>query len=350
MMPRFPKAVTSAVLALCCCCSAFAADTATPDTPKVRARVIIDNDFGGDPDGLFALAQHLLSPSVQITGIIGSHHYQNGFYGLSGSAQNACAAAKELLTAMNLDGKIPIYQGSEARIEDPQKPVDSEGARYIVREAMRDDGTTPLYLACGAGLTEVASAYLMEPRIATRLRLVWIGGPEYDGPANPPPGKRQTEYNLGIDLKAAQVVYNQSNIPIWQIPRDTYRQAMVSRAELQYRMNPAGKLAAFLFGKLDYIIQRSKNSRGETYILGDSPLVLLTALQSSWEPDPSSSKYVNMPAPRITDSGTYEPDAHGRTIRVYTNLDTRLLFEDLYAKVAAFDRAAGNNPSTVPQK
>ena len=40
---------------------------------KPRMRVIIDNDFGGDPDGLFELVQHLLSPSVEIRGIIGSH-------------------------------------------------------------------------------------------------------------------------------------------------------------------------------------------------------------------------------------------------------------------------------------
>ena len=30
-----------------------------------RMRVIIDNDFSGDPDGLFQLTQLLLSPSVQ---------------------------------------------------------------------------------------------------------------------------------------------------------------------------------------------------------------------------------------------------------------------------------------------
>ena len=40
---------------------------------KPRMRVIIDNDFGGDPDGLFQLVHHLLSPSVEIRGIIGSH-------------------------------------------------------------------------------------------------------------------------------------------------------------------------------------------------------------------------------------------------------------------------------------
>ena len=39
---------------------------------KPRMRVIIDNDFAGDPDGLLQLAHHLLSPSVDIRAVIGS--------------------------------------------------------------------------------------------------------------------------------------------------------------------------------------------------------------------------------------------------------------------------------------
>lgn len=38
-----------------------------------RMRVIIDNDFSGDPDGLFQLVHHILSPSIEVRGIIGSH-------------------------------------------------------------------------------------------------------------------------------------------------------------------------------------------------------------------------------------------------------------------------------------
>ena len=47
---------------------------------KPRIRVIIDNDFGGDPDGLFQLAHQLLSSSTDVRAIICSHHYKE-FYG-----------------------------------------------------------------------------------------------------------------------------------------------------------------------------------------------------------------------------------------------------------------------------
>jgi len=46
---------------------------------------------------------------------------------------------------------------------------------------MRDDVQEPLYVVCGAGLTNIASAWLMEPQIAERIILIWIGGTEYDG-------------------------------------------------------------------------------------------------------------------------------------------------------------------------
>src|SRR5690625_5884084 len=46
---------------------------ALPTPPGSRTRVIIDNDFSGDPDDLYQLVHHLLSPTVDIRAVIGSH-------------------------------------------------------------------------------------------------------------------------------------------------------------------------------------------------------------------------------------------------------------------------------------
>ncbi len=67
--------------------------------------------------------------------------------------------------------------------------------------------------------------------------------------------------------------------------------------------------------------------------MGDSPLVTLTALQSAFEADPSSSDYVIMPAPTVRADGTCQPNPAGRPIRVYTTIDTRLTFGDMLAKL-----------------
>lgn len=208
---------------------------------------------------------------------------------------------------------------------------------------MREDAATPLLIACGGGLTDLASACRIEPEIAKRIRLVWIGGPQHDGIATPPPGAQAVEYNLGIDPRAAQFVFNRSGIPIWQVPRDTYRQALVSCAELDNRMGNGGNLARILNRKLRDFTARAFKTEPETYVLGDSPLVLLTALRTPWEPDTSSSRHITVPTPDITDQGTYEPNPQGRPMWVYTQLDTRLLFEDFHAKIARFDQSANSN-------
>lgn len=304
---------------------------------RARVRVIVDNDFGGDPDGLFQLAQQLLSPSVEVRAIIGSHHYPDGFYGYPGTPAHAVEKANELLAVLGLSNKVPVFAGADKALADLSTPQQSEAARFIVNEAMREGVREPLFLLCGAGLTDSASAYLQEPRIAERLTLVWIGGPEHPGVANPPPGKKRVEYNLGIDKRAAQVIFNRSAIPVWQVPRDAYRQALVSFAELNARVASRGRVGGYLLGCLRELQGRAKNSLGETYVLGDSPLVLLSALQTSWEADPASSRHLVLPTPTINEDGGYAPNPTGRPLRVYTQLDTRLLFEDLYAKIATFD-------------
>lgn len=303
------------------------------NTVEPRIRVMIDNDFGGDPDGLFQLAHHILSPTVEIKGIIGSRNYEGGFYGSSSTATYACTQVNELLNVMQLKGKFPVYEGGNSSLIDIKTSVKSEGAKAIVREAMREDTKMPLYVVCGAGLTNIASAYLMEPRIAKKIILVWIGGGEYPGLTTAPHAENNPEYNLGIDIKACQVIFNVSGISIWQVPRDAYRQALYSYSELVYKIKPNGIVGKFLVDKIEDVMKKSKGSLGEAYILGDSPLVLLTALQAPWSTDPSSSKYVIKSTPKINDSGLYEENSEGRKIRVYTNLDTRLLFDDLVAKL-----------------
>lgn len=308
------------------------------DVIDSRVRVIIDNDFGGDPDGLFQLAHHLLSPTVEVKAIIGSKQYDGGFYGYPGNATYACKMANELLSAMKLEGKYQVYEGANSALADTVTPIASEGAKAIIREAMRDDTKKPLYVVCGAGLTNIASALLMEPKIAKRITLVWIGGTEYDGLAWPPPGaSKKWEYNTGIDVKACQVIFNKSDIPIWQVPRDAYRTALTSYAELRYKVKDKGETGKFLVERLEDLMKRANRGLGEAYVLGDSPLVLLTALQSSWEVDPSSSKYAVESAPKVNDSGIFEENPTGRKIRVYFDLDTRLMFEDFFAKLALFN-------------
>lgn len=296
-----------------------------------RSRVLLVNDLSGDVDGLFATVHALLSRSTDIRGIIGT-----GTKAAAESPQRSVELANEMLQLMGLSGAVATYAGG-AKLADAATPVASAGARAIIAEAMRTDTRLPLYVTAGAGLSEVASALLIEPRIADRFTLVWIGGAPY------PQGGG--EFNLGLDPIAAQVVFNQSTVPVWQIPSDIYADCTVSGTELQAFVAPYGAVGSWLYDKV------SENARklsryglnlGETYTLGDSPLVLLTAL-NDWLPSvmtppftyqrTSSSHYVEIFAPHLSPTGSYAARDSGRRIRVYKSLDTRLMFSDFFAKM-----------------
>ena len=172
--------------------------------------------------------------------------------------RRACEAKiEEVLKIMNLGNVYPVYQGSNIALENDSTAQRSDAANAIVKEAMRDDTKLPLYVVCGAGLTDIASAYLLEPKIASRLTLIWIGGPEYPELATPPPGYTTLEYNLAIDLTAGQVIFNKSTIPIWQVPRNVYRQVIMPYSSLLTKVKTQGKIGEYLTANIERIMQLS---------------------------------------------------------------------------------------------
>lgn len=306
---------------------------------RTRSRVIIDNDFHGDPDGLVHLAHQLLSPGSEVRAIVGSHMPVRAGSTPSGETQRAVARVRELLDVMGLAGRYPVFAGSDLPVPRQGRAQPSAASQAIIAEAMRTDSPLPLYYAAGAGLTELATAWRLEPRIGPRLTLVWIGGDEYPDLAPPPPGPASAEFNVSIDVAAARIIFGESDIPIWQVPRSTYRKLLFSHAELDRRVRPCGRLGAHLVTKLEEIMaigtRFQPEGLGETVVLGDSALVTLTALQSSFSPEPSSSPYVVRPAPQFNEDGRYRLGGRGRPIRVYTGIDARLTFEDMIAKFEA---------------
>lgn len=314
--------------------------------PPRLARVILDNDFAGDPDGLFQLAHQLLCKSLRVSLIVGSHLPQMPFAGPNAPVPTGAAAAakaRELIEIMRVSAP-PIVAGADTSIpaRNAWKPAASTAA--IVREAMREDTTEPLIYCVGAGLTDLALAWLAEPRIGKRLKLVWIGGREHPSLANPLPGPDEAEFNFSIDALAAQVIFNESDIEIWQVPRDAYRQMLFPTAEIE-ELAATGPLGAHLKAQIDKVVEVMASIPGippipptETYVLGDSPLVTLTALVTQFQPDPASSHYVRKPTPRLNADGTYQENPAGRPMRVYTQVDADLTFRDMLAKFRAHAR------------
>ena len=241
-----------------------------------QVRVITDTDAKNEADDQFAIVHALLSPKFDNVGLIAAH------YGMDRNADSMERSFRELeliLDKMGFDGKI-AYRGAAHPLPSPSEPVDSEGARLIIREAMKEDDR-PLYVTFLGPLTDMASAYLMEPRIADRVTVIWIGGGKY--PNGGP------EFNLGNDIHAANVVFS-SPIRVWQVPKNVYEMMPVSLAELQYRVSPCGEIGRYLFDQLiEHSLEegprKSVFRTGESWVLGDSPAVGLILYEHRFEYD-----------------------------------------------------------------
>lgn len=278
---------------------------------KPSARVIVDNDFAGDPDGLLALAHQLLTPKTRVP-LVTVSPLSPKMMGHVPAGQSVAIGATVTHEMLALIGgsSLPVVAKGGEQPDDPALPP-SDAARAIVAEAMRDD-PMPLFCTCGGPLTNVAAALKLEPAIASRMTVIWIGGGRYPGGG--------WEYNLMTDMSAARHVIEQSKVPLWQIPQNAYRLMQFSIAELTDRMRPISPLGAWLYEKFtsppDFV------DLGGTWPLGDSPLVLLTALTDE------SSASRNVPAQAILPDGRYGAPVPGRELRVFDTLDARLTFED----------------------
>lgn len=292
-----------------------------PENKKVR--VIVHTDCKNEADDQYAVAHHLMTPRFDVKGLVAGHFWKNPQqYGELGTAQASYDEIIKVMDLMGLKDRYPVKLGAPRGLEDEKTPIDSEGARLIIEEGMKDD-KRPLYIACQGAVTDVASALLMKPEIADRMTVIWIGGGDYP--------KGGFEFNLMMDIHAVNVIFS-SKVPVWQIPMSLYKVMAVSLAELQLKVRPCGEIGKYLFEQMvDFNHVAAKYDmawpHGEIWGLGDqgTVAVLMEELEKV--------SYDLLPAPRIAEDMTYIHGQNNREIRVYNYLDARLTLEDFFAKL-----------------
>lgn len=294
--------------------------------PAGPRRIIINTDAKNEADDQFAIVHALLSPTLDVRGLIPAHF---GTRRNEHSLQESRDEVDLLLGLMNLQGAVVVADGAPRALADDYTPAPSPGSRLIIEEAMKDEGT--LFLAFLGPLTDMASALIEEPAIQDRdIVVVWIGGPSYDGilPGYSP------EFNLSNDVIAANVVMD-SRVPVWQIPMSVYTLVSVGYEELRQKVQPLGALGAYLVQQLVDYNAREPDMMMDFRSLGDSPAIgaVINPLGALWR---------ERPAPRFdANSEMKAEDPTRRLIRVCERIDVRWLLEDMFAKLIAF--AAGSD-------
>jgi purine nucleosidase len=228
-------------------------------------RVILDVDPsagvpGADVDDVLALAFALGSPELEVVGVTVTH----------GNVELPDGVASALLTLSALGREdVPVHVGAaralvrdreeisaflRARRDDPlahdlwrgvprpasrRRPHGDRAAQWIVDTVMAAPGEIAL-LPVGP-LTNVATALLLEPRVATAVReIVFMGGNLTDHH----PGTWPIEFNVANDPEAAHVVLR-SGAPLVMVGLDVTTRTHLTPAHLK-EVTAAGTPAARL--------------------------------------------------------------------------------------------------------
>ncbi len=293
-----------------------------------KKRVIVHSDVACEADDHYAIVHHLLTPSENVVGIIAAHfEYYNRIVPQLAeqrykSMGKSYAEGQKILDLMGIDD-VPLMKGSDRELTDREHLPDSPGADFIIAEAMKEDNSK-LFIALQGSLTDLAIAWLKEPKIAERLTAVWIGGGRY------PDGKG--EFNMQQDVLAAQIVF-ESDIPLWQIPSNVYGSIHLTFSELISKVKPCGEIGRYLteemFALNDFYGKVSPGQdfpHGETWCLGDQPTVgvlLQNPVLDCWHLENRT----------INDDMTYGEPTLKRSVKVYDNLDCRMTMDDFYTKL-----------------
>lgn len=290
-------------------------DRLVPEVPErgTKMKLILDSDVGNEIDDLYAIGLVVSSPErFDLLGICGAH-YNNSRPGAGPeSIETSVRMAKRTLEAAGIENKIPVLKGSPP-MQYYGVPVRSEGVDFIIAEAQKASEEEPIWIVILGAATTAASALLLEPTIANRVRYVFHSRCDYTWPT------RTVQFNVKGDVHAARSILR-SRVPlVWF---DTGTQLTIPYSMTKEFLRPINSLGRFLHDFRDETEWFAADEKG-FFDMGDIVFLM--------NPDYCESEIVKAP---VMDAHMYFDftKANGKMLRVYdidNDASWNLLFESL---------------------
>jgi inosine-uridine nucleoside N-ribohydrolase len=285
-----------------------------PLTGKVR--MVLDTDTYNEIDDQFALVHALLSPEqLDVQAVYAAPFHNKRSTGPADGMEKSYEEILRLLDRLDVSPGGFALRGSAGFLSDWNHPCRSEAALDLIERAMTGNDE-PLYVVAIGAITNVASAILIEPVIAERIVIVWLGGHARHWP-------HTQEFNLRQDIQAARFVFD-CGVALVRIPcLGVASHLLTTLPEVERYVQGRGAIG-------DYLAETYRSYRSDQYarskVIWDVAAVAYL-LNAGWvETDLVHS-------PIVTDRATWSFDPSRHLIRSASFVNRDAIFKDLFTKL-----------------
>jgi len=330
-------------------------------------RVLIDTDTNNEIDDQFAMAWAFLSPErIEVEAVVaepfGHEHYRErvveaaealraghepdsdnlmgywarhlisqgidpatmDMWGPAEGMETSYEEIKTVLAKMGIPSGGLAFRGADRYMSSADVPVESEGAEKIIELALADD-ERPLHVVAIGCVTNVSSALLMAPEIATKMVVSWTSGyPTWIDLPN------HTSLNLVQDPHASRLLYD-SGVPLVYLPGFYIgAQLVISLPEMESYIRGKGEIGDYLYHL--YTHNPIRIDRGVGMFPGQSWIVwdlinIAWLINRRWVPTRP------VPTPRLDDNLVWQPREGGPTMLEAIDINRDAIYHDLIVKL-----------------
>ena len=272
-----------------------------------KRQVIVDADTGNEVDDLYALVRILLEPTVEVTAL-NAAHWQTSHWAEPRSMENSHRLNQQLLGELGLE--VKTLRGAMARMYDWGDRAQHSAAAYeIIKQAKTNEQITILVLGA---LTNVASAVFIEPEIAKKLHVYWLGTTmDFDSGV-----LKRNDFNPMMDPFALDYLLD-SEVKLSIMPVSVAVAMEITYKDLSRKIGNYD-IGRFLLKRWDEHLDGSRKSR----VLWDLALV---------------AAYIN---PNLAEKEriTTSRDSGKRPITFYKSIDAHAIYQDFYTTLLSFEK------------
>lgn len=273
-----------------------------------QTRVWIDADTANEIDDLYAISRMLAAPELKVVALSSAQWSKSP--AAEGNTLEASQRLNEALLGLAGRMSIPHPRGSAVGVYwwGAERAAHSAAAHHLIRASHETPPGEKLTVIALGALTNVASALMIDPSIAPKMRLYWLGAfidterGVWD----------KSEFNCLNDIPALNEVLNRKELELRVMP------ASVARA-LTFEYAPTAERLAGLRRLGEFLLNRWKQ-----HAPGANSWVMWDLAAAEWLLQPDLVKWKKLRTP---------PENTEREVEVAVSIDAEGMRADFWRAV-----------------